>query len=201
MAPPERECLQNACTGEQKSKARHHVCGAAPHSCPSWARAAGGRRPTRTLLIQRSRCNRLNSGNLQPFTRVRVIRCRSLKAFMPDFAVLDSLKCRSLPVLDLRTAPGRRAFGSTQPVPGTPPRLPPIAGEAGGQTSPQLAASASPHNIDGIAISRTDRAGDPGGRGHSSHALWPASSAALSPADGWADSPRFGTSGPTAPQA
>lgn len=34
------------------------------------------------------------------------------------------------------------------------------------------------------AISRTDRLGDPGGRGHSPHALWPASSAAFTPADG-----------------
>jgi hypothetical protein len=67
--------------------------------------------------------------------------------------------------------------------------------------SPHLAASASPHNIGRRVISRTDRAGDPGGRGHSSPALRPASSAALTPADGWADSPRFGTSGPTAPQA
>ena len=58
--------------------------------CPSWAR-------TRTLLIQRGRCNRSNSGNLPPFTRVRVTRCRSLLAFMSDFAVLYSLKCRSLP--------------------------------------------------------------------------------------------------------
>ena len=85
-------------------------------SCPSWARAAGrapkktptvihrGHCPswarTRTLLIQRGRCNPPNSGNLQPFTRVRVTRCRSLKGFMPDFAVLYSLKCRSL--LDFR---------------------------------------------------------------------------------------------------
>jgi hypothetical protein len=42
-------------------------------------------------------CNRPNSSNLPPFTRVRVTRCRSLPAFMPDFAVLYSLKCRSLP--------------------------------------------------------------------------------------------------------
>jgi len=56
---------------------------------PSWAR-------TRTLLIQRGRCNLSNSGNLPTFTRVRVTRCRSLKAFMPDFAVLYSLKCRGL---------------------------------------------------------------------------------------------------------
>jgi len=43
---------------------------------------------------------------LPPFTRVRVTRCRGLKAFMPDFAVLYSRKCRSLPALDLRSAPG-----------------------------------------------------------------------------------------------
>jgi hypothetical protein len=57
--------------------------------CPSWAR-------TRTLLIQRGRYNQPNSSNLQPFTRVRVTRCWSLLGFMLDFAVLYSLKCRSL---------------------------------------------------------------------------------------------------------
>ena len=82
-------------------------------SCPSWAR-------TRTLLIQRGRCNHPNSGNLQPFTRVRATRCRSLKTFMPDFAVLYSLKCRSL----LRSADptgiavgqGRSSPAATTPV-------------------------------------------------------------------------------------
>src|SRR5580765_4242854 len=63
-------------------------CGA--FSCPSWAR-------TRTLLIQRGDCNPPNSGNLQAFTRDRVTRCRGLTAFVSDFAVLYSLKCRSLP--------------------------------------------------------------------------------------------------------
>ena len=58
--------------------------------CPSWAR-------TRTLLIQRNRCNRLNSGNLPPFTRVRATRCQSLPTWMPDFAGPYSLTCRSLP--------------------------------------------------------------------------------------------------------
>jgi len=51
-----------------------------PRHCPSWARAAGHRRwaagdplgSTRTLLTQRGRCNRLNSSNLQAFTRARV---------------------------------------------------------------------------------------------------------------------------------
>ena len=44
----------------------------------------------------------MNYRNLQPFTRVRVTRCWSLLAFMPDFAVLYSLKCQSLlpPFLD-----------------------------------------------------------------------------------------------------
>ena len=59
-------------------------------SCPSWAR-------TRTLLIQRGRDNQPNSSNLLTFTRVRVTRCWNLPAFMPAFAVLYSLKCRSLP--------------------------------------------------------------------------------------------------------
>jgi hypothetical protein len=53
---------------------------------------------TRTLLIQRGRCNRPNSSNLLPFTRVRVTRCWSLLGFMLDFAVLYSLKCLSLHV-------------------------------------------------------------------------------------------------------
>jgi hypothetical protein len=39
----------------------------------------------------------LTSSNLQPFTRVRVTRCWSQLAFVPEFAVLHSLKCRSLP--------------------------------------------------------------------------------------------------------
>jgi hypothetical protein len=57
--------------------------------CPSWAR-------TRTLLIQRDRCNRPNSSNLPPFPRVRVTRCWSLLGFMLDFAVLYSHKCYTL---------------------------------------------------------------------------------------------------------
>jgi hypothetical protein len=63
-------------------------------SCPSWAR-------TRTLLIQRGRCDLSNSGSFPTFTRVRVTRCRNLPAFMPDFAVLYSLRCRSLLVSHL----------------------------------------------------------------------------------------------------
>ena len=47
-----------------KRKGPTHRSGIEPSSCPSWAR-------TRTLLIQRGRCNHPNSGNLQPFTRVR----------------------------------------------------------------------------------------------------------------------------------
>ena len=59
--------------------------------CPSWAR-------TRTLLIQRGHYNHPNSSNLPPFTRVRVTRCWSLAGFMPDFAVLYSLRCWRLPI-------------------------------------------------------------------------------------------------------
>ena len=60
--------------------------------CPFWAR-------TRTLLIQRSRCNQPNSDNLPPLARVRVTRrrepagihaklCRALLARMSQFARL-----------------------------------------------------------------------------------------------------------------
>ena len=40
------------------------------------------------------RCTRLNSSNLLPFTRARVIRCRSLLASWSYFAVLCSPECR-----------------------------------------------------------------------------------------------------------
>jgi hypothetical protein len=37
----------------------------------------------------------MNSSNLQPFTRVRVTRCWGLTPSKSDFAVVDSLRCRS----------------------------------------------------------------------------------------------------------
>ena len=45
------------------------------------------------------------SGNLPTFTRVRVTRCRSLTTSVPDFAVLYSLKCRSLPAFGPKNGP------------------------------------------------------------------------------------------------
>jgi hypothetical protein len=57
---------------------------------PAWDRA-------RTLLIQRGRHNHLHSSSLRLFTRVRVTRCWGLAALMPNFAVLYSLRFRSLP--------------------------------------------------------------------------------------------------------
>jgi AMP-binding enzyme C-terminal domain len=72
------------------------VSSAVDLSCPSWARAEGGRRPVRTLLIQRGPWNRLNPSDLQPITRVRVTQCWSLLGFLIDFAVLYSFKCQGL---------------------------------------------------------------------------------------------------------
>ncbi len=69
-----------------RTRPKEDAQGFHPGHCPSWAR-------TRTLLIQRGRCNHPNSGNLQPFTRVRATRCWSLLGFMLDFAILYSLKC------------------------------------------------------------------------------------------------------------
>jgi hypothetical protein len=76
----------------QIGEARRRLRSCRASICPSWARAVGGRRPTRTLLIQRY--HRLNSSTLQLCTRVRVIRTWSLKALILDFAVLYSLRCR-----------------------------------------------------------------------------------------------------------
>jgi len=64
---------------------------------PPWARAAGGRRPTRTIPVQRGQHCYPTSSNLQPRTRVRVTRRWGLLASMPDFAILYSLKCSGRP--------------------------------------------------------------------------------------------------------
>ena len=58
--------------------------------CPSWAR-------TRTLLIQRGHCN---SPNVRQLAGIYARSCHPMPgwtAFVSDFALLYSLKCRSLP--------------------------------------------------------------------------------------------------------
>jgi hypothetical protein len=76
---------------------RRAICRADPSTNTQRSRA-GKNRPsctrTKALLIQRAP---VTARSRQPaaITRVRVTRCRSLPAFMPDFAVLYSLKCRS----------------------------------------------------------------------------------------------------------
>ena len=77
--PPREKWSQKPLERAHKRKGPIHRNGIGPSSCPSWAR-------TRTLLIQRGRCNGPNSDNLPQFTRVRVTRCWNSR-----------LPCRNLP--------------------------------------------------------------------------------------------------------
>jgi hypothetical protein len=76
-------------------------CGA--FSCPSLGssrrRPEASRRPPEVNQDSpdpEGRGNQLNSSNLHPSTRARGTRCWSLLGFMLDFAVLYSLRCRTL---------------------------------------------------------------------------------------------------------